>query len=262
MPNWVINCLEFIGDDAIDIINKHLTINERGEKEFDFNTIIKMPEELKIEKSSRSSDGFKLYIAKMNPFITNIGDKEDKLTINQFMNKLVNTFNRDCIDHIERYILREKEIIELKEKYKDKLKDLVVLGEKVFHNYELYKVADWYDWSIKFWGCKWNSCNTIIEGNKVYFDTPWSPSIEVVSELAKMHYNIKIIHEYAEEQTGFYSGIRIYEHGYLKKSDDYEPFSRAAYEMSFKLWKNEDEYRYNSETRTYEYINTDDNNLN
>lgn len=261
MPNWVVNKITVDGPNAEDIIRSHFIKEENGEDAFDFNTITRMPEKLKIEKSSKSSDGFKLYIAKINPIIPNLGTHEEKmLPIGNFFNKMVSLFGTDCIDNIQRYILKPSEIEQLKDKYKEEFNDVVNLGEKVFHNYEQYGVPDWYDWSILNWGSKWNACNTILseDGKTLYFDTAWTPTIPVIAKFAEMHPELKVTHEYAEEQTGFLSGRFEYEDGEMVVHDEFEPYSKEAYEMSFELWGCEEDYKFNKETGTYDYIDPDE----
>ena len=73
MPNWVKNRLTITGDNAEEIIKNHVVTDEEGKKKIDFNSIDKLPEELLIERSARSIDGFSLYIAKIDPLISNIG---------------------------------------------------------------------------------------------------------------------------------------------------------------------------------------------
>lgn len=102
MPNWVVNKVTVNGKGAEKAILEHVGKDGNGESLFDFNTIERMPEDLKIEKSSRSVDGFRLYIAKINPLIPNLGSRDDKmLPMERFLEKLVNLFGKDCIDRIE-----------------------------------------------------------------------------------------------------------------------------------------------------------------
>lgn len=261
MPNWVINKVKVEGKDAESILKSHMTKDEYGQDQFDFNTIDKMPEDLKVEKSSRSADGLKLYIAKINPLMLEVGKHEDKmLPIQNWFNKMIELFGRDCIDRVDKYILKPKEVSGLKEKYGQDFDKVMDLGEMVFHNIENYGVPDWYDWSIEHWGTKWNTCNTNVreDKNEVYFDTAWSPSVEAVEKFSKMHPELKVTHEYAEEQTGFMSGRFEYEDGEKVSETQFEPFSKEAYEMSFELWGNEDEYKFNKETNTYEYVDPDE----
>ena len=257
MPNWVINRLRIEGENAEEIIKKHIIKDERGEYAFDFNTIVKMPEDLCVEKGSRTYDGLKLYIAKINPLIPNFGTMEDKLLpLNDFFKKMVTVFGYDCIDKIEKYILKPSQIDNMKEKYKETFDEVLKLGEKVFNNKEKYGFTDWYDWSCYNWGTKWNACNTILSDDlsEVYFDTAWSPSIPAISKLSKLHPELTITHEYAEEQTGFFSGRIIYENGEIVSNESFEEYSKEAYEMSFDLWGNDEQYVFDKEKNNYVYI--------
>lgn len=51
-----------------------------------------------------------------------------------------------------------------------------------------YGATDWYDWSLKHWGTKWNAREAIVlhraEGRLVVqFDTPWSPPEQIFDKL-------------------------------------------------------------------------------
>lgn len=256
MPNWVINRIKVDKKNIETIVKEHIRKDTNGEDFFDFNTIIKMPEELKIEKSSRSADGLRLFIAKISPFISNLGEENDKMAPAKYFKEILHIFGRDCVDNMAKYILRPSEIEQLRDKYKQDFENVIILGEKVYRNIEKYGVPDWYDWSIRYWGTKWNSCNTYIDLKEgtICFDTAWSPATLIIARLAELYQNMKIIYSFAEEQMGYYSGQSIFNGGVLINEDIYAPFSKEAYEMSFDLWDSADEYKFNEERNTYEYI--------
>lgn len=254
MPNWVTNRIRIEGKDAKAILSAHLAKDEKGQEAFDFNTIERMPDELNIEKSSRSLDGLLLYIAKINPLIDAIGSKEDKVVpVKKFIALLEKAFSTMDYERIGVCVIKPKQVDELKEKYGDKLDSTIELGKKVFGNLCQFGVPDWYEWSIRNWGTKWNSCNTFLSEDRqtVYFDTAWSPAIPAIEKMAMMHPEAKIIHEYAEEQTGFMSGRYVYENGSLVEENRFDPYSKEAYEMSFDLWGNEDDYDFDEKTGNY-----------
>ena len=237
MPNWVVNKLTITGKNARDIINKHFRKLEENSKElsFDFNTLIPMPEELHIEKSSSSHNGLKLYLAMLNPKIKCLGNKEDKISYEELLQK------GSAISYNENnYLLNELEIQELKEKYANELEETIELGKKVFDNYQKYGFADWYDWSVANWGTKWNACNSYgcdCEENPdatiLYFDTAWSPAEPIVEELARRYPNLNVEYVYAEEQVALYTGYKYYENGELIICEDYDSESKEAYELYF-----------------------------
>ena len=46
---------------------------------------------------------------------------------------------------------------------------------------------NWYDWRCKFWGVKWNACDTYIEDDDtISFDTPWCAPLPVLLKLSEM----------------------------------------------------------------------------
>lgn len=254
MPNWVINKLEVKGSNAVDAIKSHMTKNERGELDFDFNTLIKMPEELKVEESSKSFDGLKLFIAKYTPAIQCIGTANDKKKFGVIVAPLV---KNDCSD-LSKYMLKEQEAQNIISKYSNNIPELLEIGEKLYRNIVNYDCLDWYDWSVKNWDTKWNSCNTYIleeDDDKIVFqfDTAWSPSEKIIDKLAELHPDLEITYKYAEEQTGFMCGIKEYRNGYLAYENALDQFSKEAYELSFELWGGEDDYLFNEETGTYKW---------
>ena len=131
MPNWVKNNVKVYGTkkELEKFVEKHF--NKEGE--FDFETIIEMPESI---------------------FRGNLGKEE-------------------------------------KEKYGDN---------------------NWYDWSIKNWGTKWNACDTqepIIEAAhsreavlSFSFNTAWACPEQIYRKLAEMYKKNPMVVKYADEDIG------------------------------------------------------------
>ena len=78
---------------------------------------------------------------------------------------------------------------------------------------EKYGEKNWYDWSIKHWGTKWNASESNVQGNTVYFETAWSCPLAVLRELGKKVGGILVF--YADEDTGSNCGGFI-----VKKNGD------------------------------------------
>lgn len=63
---------------------------------------------------------------------------------------------------------------------------------------------DWYEWHIKYWGTKWDACDTSISWNRdkteicILFDTAWSPSVPVIDKLRELEPELKIKHYFYE----------------------------------------------------------------
>ena len=80
--------------------------------------------------------------------------------------------------------------------------------EQIAELVKKYGATDWYDWSLKNWGCKWDARDIEIEesgdDNLLYliFDTPWSPPIDFYTKLAN-EYKVEITATYTEEGMSF-----------------------------------------------------------
>ena len=98
---------------------------------------------------------------------------------------------------------------------------------KYAQNREKYGHADWYDWRLAHWGCKWDACEISIDHEDektalVSFDTPWCPATELFAWYAKQNPDVIFLNEYDEEGCSFegYDSMSP-ESGF--KSDSWEP---------------------------------------
>ena len=212
-----------------------------------------MPDELDIEKSSRTAHALKLHIAKINPLISEVGTSEDKMELTEFSNRMIKVFGKSAIRDLPNNLLKNEEVISLKMHYKDEFDEVVDLGKQAFSNLEKYGFTNWYNWRIDNWGTKWNACNTMLsyDGLSIYFDTAWTPSVPVIEQFAKMYPELKITHDYAEEQIAYFCGKHEYENGECISREDYEEYSKEAFEMYFDLWGCEDEFVFDPVKNTY-----------
>ena len=79
---------------------------------------------------------------------------------------------------------------------------------------ELYGENNWYDWSCKNWGTKWNSVDAEAYDNDFVFQTAWSPADPVIAALAKMFPAVRFTYTFSE--TGMcFCGKRVFENGKL-----------------------------------------------
>lgn len=269
MPNWVANHLTIHGENAVEVLRSLLT--ERKEEneagccfDFDFNKIIPMPESLLIESGSRTNSCVEMYLTSINPFVDYYG--ENKVGADEFAKicsavqatkVFVNYNDRLPLEEIR---LREKETYYRNERNEQKIMtkdEILANGRKAVDNVLTYGAMDWYDWSCKNWGTKWDAVRTQIpdlEIAEVYFDTAWSPVPQLMLALAEKFPDCSIEYEYAEEQAGYYAGRLMFKGGEVIESEPYAEYSKESYEMFFRLWGFEDEYRFNDEAGTYEQI--------
>lgn len=84
-----------------------------------------------------------------------------------------------------------------------------VIGDK---EKELYGENNWYDWSNKNWGTKWNSVDAEIWDNDIQFQTAWSPCDPVIAALAEKFPTMRFTYTFYEPGMCF-CGKRVYENG-------------------------------------------------
>ncbi len=75
---------------------------------------------------------------------------------------------------------------------------------------------DWYDWSLRNWGCKWDCQVEIVDDSDDYLEiqlnTPWSPPLSGILKLSILFPNCTFELKYSEPGCDF-QGQAIYENG-------------------------------------------------
>ena len=73
---------------------------------------------------------------------------------------------------------------------------------------EMYGENNWYDWSRKNWGTKWNSYDGgwYEEGTSIQFDTAWSTPEPIYRAIAKQFPNLDFEVKFADEDMGYNCG--------------------------------------------------------
>jgi len=79
---------------------------------------------------------------------------------------------------------------------------------------ELYGKNNWYDWSYKNWGTKWNARYVEVYDNSISFETAWSPCSPVIAALAKQFPEAGFYYNY-EESGMCFCGAEEYRNGKL-----------------------------------------------
>lgn len=100
-------------------------------------------------------------------------------------------------------------------------KKLIPVTKKQLREYvKKYGVKDWYDWSIKNWGTKWDLPDKEEEraqvekyGNSIIFSfqTAWSPPVEWCRYAAEKFPNVTLELEYAEEGHEIFEGEKAFQ---------------------------------------------------
>ena len=246
MPNWVRNRLRIIDDNYQDIINRITTYrNKEDGFQLDFEKIIPMPESIRnTELSTTTPTCMGLFINS----IKKIPDFQKYITA-LVLNK--GNFVSYSDEHQERLI---EEMIKNNERFKTK-DDVLSYGKQCFDNLVNYGVIDWYEWSIKNWGTKWNASETEINDNEIIFETPWDPVPDIIKKLSKDYPNVRFECSYADEQVCVYCGEMAFENGECLNIKRYETGSKEAFEIGFELWPYSKKfYKYDKERGSYRYI--------
>lgn len=176
MPNWVENDLYIEGKPrrrkaaVADLAGPNGVV--------DFNSVIPMPEFLRFTPSPPRDHMLGERDPMKWPWVQELGLTE--------------------IAHVRDHIVEKFKGWELQfgSKFEHQCfvdKELVLWGEylSAVARMLMPETPDWYEWSVKNWGVKWNACQERIvrprPSHKITFNTAWSAPIKVISALAAKH---------------------------------------------------------------------------
>lgn len=205
MPNWTYNrikCKKSIGD-------KILTITENGYS-FDFNKLIPMPDDLKLDAGSIEGDSIACYYLSLND------DEKYKL-----MKLLKSKESSYCYNYWNKYKSDIKELENNPNKLNEKINNfnglfdfdkekqfnsLNELGKQYIENIKNYNFPQWYDWCVENWGTKWNVEDDIdvnydknIDEYDISFQTAWSVPTGIVERYSELCEDDEFYWEYEDE---------------------------------------------------------------
>ena len=100
----------------------------------------------------------------------------------------------------------------------------------------LYGCFDWYTWCTSVWGTKWNASETNVseEDFAIYFETAWSPVVELMCHLSKK-LRIPLYMQYAEEQFTAFAGEAVFVDGHVIEQNDYGYGEPGLYDTACRL---------------------------
>jgi hypothetical protein len=200
MPNWVKNVVTFYGDEKR--IEEVREFTRNGDREFDFNTLAPMPEELKLVEGSESDKAIEIFM------------DNDPTTAK--------------ISYMYKYKIDEDEYLRLYN-----------LGEKYVSNKMKYGHRSWYGWCCEHWGTKWNSAEPEwTDANRIEFLTAWSAPEPIFAKLAEKFPDVTFMVAFADEDIGQNCGELHYKDGKLW-GVNLDPDN--SYEFAKNLWGYEDE---------------------
>lgn len=194
MPNHVTTQIKFKGTEK-DIlalrnaIRPDVTANKKDEEEglvIDFNKIIPMPEDLRIESGSATDNGIAVLI------FNKTGASEELTAMLSW--PWVKSEGIKDIKALAAHLMKEN---------RANLKT----GQKALDNLDKYGHKDWYSWCNDKWGTKWNAYSQTEEGfDLISFNTAWGTPYPVIKELSKMFPKVELFVRYADEDFGYNCG--------------------------------------------------------
>lgn len=187
MPNHIINELTLIDHDGTYTPKKIKEVfdsfksqeDEDGEKSsFDFNTFVPMP----LVFRGGNSDGYTISLfSKLNQeglgSSSSLRDPSNFERAVRLADQLSDTMPQYKVSH------------DLARKYVESVRD--------------FGYIDWYEWSCKHWGTKWNaySQKEDLENNTIKFETAWSTPMPIWQALANKFPGLIWRVRYSDENT-------------------------------------------------------------
>lgn len=238
MPNHVNNIIKAKGINTFDIFT---------DNQVDFNKIIPMPESLNMDEGSITDQAIVVFITdKLTVAIDDLPEDHRLFLSNNVNSMFDRNFAQTTFDK-----LKEQDLSS------DRLDELNTLGKQYAYNVANYGFATWYQWSVSFWGTKWNAYETSVTKDQVSFQTAWSAPIPVIEALSSMYPDTIITHTYADEDMGSNTGIIEYLNGRIISITQPEPQSPQAYGIYVDVWGEDDYLRLNDQGE-WEYFDRDD----
>jgi hypothetical protein len=224
MPNHVTNILEFNATPArIRTLMREIQYDDGDLGSFDFEKVFPKPKSLNITSGGSQNTAIDVYMSAINPDNEDIGiDKVTKERYEEIKRKIAST-DRWVPTKINDRMTYDEVVKESQEYFNRKSgpydedtedkNDLFQYGKLVIENIEMYGCKDWYDWSVKFWGTKWNSYDSPpadADSTSISFNTAWSAPHPVIEKLAEKYPDVIITHKWADEDWGNNTGSCIY----------------------------------------------------
>ena len=231
MPNWVTTRIELNGDkESVSKLIKSLRGKPYGgETDVDFNKVTRKPKSLDLPESSFKEK----YIVS---YLETLDKKEVAVILKKYANYHTNRyfgFSNNTLEDMVKEGLTKDDRLRLEQDCVANKEDFISacrsaepakVGETYIKNILKYGCSTWYDWSLKYWGTKWNACDAESYDNEdgtgyIEFNTAWSFAEPIVVKLAKKFKSITFNVRYADEDYGYNCGHIIYRDGDLALYD-------------------------------------------
>lgn len=265
MPNWVQSKLRITGKDAEKVM-KSLIEPDKTEYcgyRFVFNKIKPMPKSLMIQSGTTTTKCVSYYLSKLSDLeYAEVMNKT--LSINPYWARSQTRIDASEMEATKNDLIKynsEADFSDTDQPFLKTEEDIINYGKQAVDNVIKYGHQDWYDWRNDNWNTKWEACNTNYypeeDDTTIFFQTAWADVRNLIKELSRKYPKNTFEYNFAEEQMGYYCGFAHYKNGCIIQHCDFADYSKEAYEHSFALWGEDQNYEYNEETGTYEYVDED-----
>lgn len=231
MPNHVTNRVHLYGDaEKIRELLEAVRYDDGELGTLDFEKLIPLPEELKIQSGSMTGKAMNAYLSAVNP--RNLGfPYPDKLDPAQFAAMISGLVSCGGI-HTFQVGLSAKQC----DPDPQNRAALLAAGERYVSNALQYGHTDWYSFCVAKWGSKWNSYDSGLMGDDtLVFHTAWSRVMPVIAELARRFPEVEIEYEWADEDIGCNVGHAHFQNGELTEDVWLESQTKEAYEFAAEI---------------------------
>ena len=110
------------------------------------------------------------------------------------------------------------------------------LGSKEIQMCKEQGRPNWSDWNRENWGTKWNSYSyNKVSWNVFEFDTAWNGVPELIRVMSEKIPDIEIGYMYADEDSGYNTGIYKFKNGEVIEENIPEGGSYLSYEVYFEM---------------------------
>ena len=222
MPNHITNVITIsdVSDERVAEILAAIKVDDVEQNSIDFNKLISMPPELNVSKGSRSHKALELYRA-FHLEQAPLSAKKDFMSKTEY-NNAVSALNK-------RY-----------EELSNGDTEMLSFGKQLFSNVQKHGVPDWYDWSVKNWGSKWNSYGYDAPAfhdasNQIEFLTAWSSVQPILKKLSGKFPDATFGYKWADEDIGANVGEQTWQNGEIIGEHIPENHSKEAYEMAAEI---------------------------
>lgn len=177
-------------EDLSAFLQEQVVKDEEGRPFLDFNRVLPRPEAL--EGAAASNHDEMAWTAWYGPDTAEISEDMPPLERLAYFHNNVE------------YLLDLSWVKEAKVKTRAGLKKFLIkmvpnakeVADRLEKNIKNYGAMDWYQWSLKNWGTKWNSkvlqIEELPEGVELVFDTAWSPPEPIFKELSRLYPRVRM----------------------------------------------------------------------